>query len=47
MGLLNQFQLEGRYPDYKFELIKKYKAIETKEILDQVNIIRICLLKKL
>jgi HEPN domain-containing protein len=47
MGILNQFQLEGRYPDYKFELIKKFKGAETKEILDQVNIIRVCLLNKL
>ena len=46
-NLINQFQLEGRYPDYKFELIKKYKATETKTILTTVNIIRICLLKNL
>jgi HEPN domain-containing protein len=47
LGLMNQFQLEGRYPDYKFELIKKYKAAPTKKILNQVNIVRICLLKSL
>lgn len=47
LNLFNQFQLEGRYPDYKFDLIKKYKAIETKNLLEQVDIIRICLLKNL
>jgi HEPN domain-containing protein len=30
---LNQFQLEGRYSDYKDQLYKKYKAIETKKFL--------------
>ena len=40
LNLINQFQLEGRYLDYKFELIKKYKAVETKNILKQVNVIR-------
>ena len=44
---MNQFQLEGRYPDYKLELYKKYKSVKTKEILDEVNTIRKCLLKKL
>ena len=44
---MNQFQLEGRYPDYKDQLYKKYKAIQTKKILDQVNTIMKCLLKSL
>lgn len=44
---MNNFQLEGRYPDYKNELYKKYKAVQTKKILDQVDTIRICLLKNL
>jgi len=44
---MNQFQLEGRYPDYKNELYKKYKAVQTKKILDQVDTIRKCLLKSL
>ena len=47
LATLNQFQLEGRYPDYKLELYKKYRSKQTKEILDQLNIIRKCLLKKL
>ncbi len=44
---MDQFQLEGRYPDYKFELHKKFDGVETKKILDQVNEIRKCLLKNL
>ncbi len=44
---MNQFQLEGRYPDYKNELYKKYKSVNTKKILDEVNRLRTCLLKKL
>ncbi len=43
LALMNQFQLEGRYPDYQFELFKKYNAAATKIILDQVNEIRKCL----
>ena len=44
---MNQFQLEGRYPDYKDALYKIYKAANTKKILDKVNITRKWLLKKL
>jgi HEPN domain-containing protein len=44
---MNQFQLEGRYPDYKFALHKKFDAVETKNILDKVNELRICLLRNL
>ena len=47
LAIMNQFQLEGRYPDYKFDLFKKYKSAQTKKILDRVNTIRKCLLKKL
>lgn len=47
MYSMNQFQLEGRYPDYKIDLHKKYKSAQTKKILEQVNNIRICLLKDL
>ena len=45
--LMNQFQLEGRYPDYYDELYKKYKYEQTKAILDQIDIERQCLIKKL
>src|ERR1700733_13857625 len=44
---MNQFQLEGRYPDYQLDLFKKYKAVQTKKILDEVNTMRKCLLKNL
>ena len=47
LGIMNQFQLEGRYPDYRFELYKKYNKVQTKNILNQVNTIRLCLLKNL
>jgi HEPN domain-containing protein len=47
LAILNQFQLDGRYPDYKLELFKKYKSLQTKKILEQVNTIRKCLLKNL
>lgn len=44
---MNQFQLEGRYPDYMQSIFKTYKAKQTKQILDRVNTLRICLLKEL
>jgi HEPN domain-containing protein len=44
---MNQFQLEGRYPDYKNALYKTYKSLKTKNILNKVNIFRECLLKNL
>jgi HEPN domain-containing protein len=47
LAIMNQFQLEGRYPDYKFDLYKKYKAVQTKKILGEVDTIRKCLLKNL
>ncbi len=47
LAIMNQFQLDGRYPDYKLELYKKYKSRETKRILEQVNTLRKCLLKSL
>lgn len=44
---MNQFQLEGRYPDYVSNVYKIYKGQLTKEILDKAKIIRECLLKNL
>jgi HEPN domain-containing protein len=44
---MNQFQLEGRYPDYLQSIYKLYKSKKTKQILDQVDRLRICLLKEL
>ncbi len=44
---INDFQLEGRYPDYLENMNRAYKAKNTKEILDKINLIRKCLLKEL
>lgn len=44
---MNQFQIEGRYPDYANNIYKNYKADTTKIVLDNVNIKRIWLLEKL
>jgi HEPN domain-containing protein len=44
---MNQFQLEGRYPDYVSGIYKIYKGRLTKEILDKAKIVRKCLLKEL
>lgn len=45
--LMNDFQLEGRYPDYKFKIYKFYNKERTREILTQVNPIRQWLLNNL
>jgi HEPN domain-containing protein len=37
MNIMNQFQLEGRYPDYLNKLYKAYKRKNTGETLKQVN----------
>jgi HEPN domain-containing protein len=47
MGRMNDFQLEGRYPDYGHNIYKLYKAKETEPILKQVDKLRKCLLKNL
>lgn len=44
---MNQFQLEGRYPDYVSNIYKIYKAERTKEVLDKAKIVKECLLKEL
>lgn len=47
MGRMNDFQLEGRYPDYTHNIYKLYKAKETEPILKEVDKLRKCLLKNL
>ena len=47
LAMMNNFQLEGRYPDYLHNMYKVYKAKQTEPILKQVDKIRKCLLKKL
>ncbi len=44
---MNQFQLEGRYPDYANTIYKTYNAHNTKIIIDKVNIKRTWLLENL
>ena len=44
---MNDFQIEGRYPDYKENLYRVYKADLSKKILTQADTIRKCLLKEL
>jgi HEPN domain-containing protein len=44
---MNQFQLEGIYPDYANTIYKTYKAENTKLVLDNVNIKRLWLLENL
>jgi HEPN domain-containing protein len=44
---MNQFQIEGRYPDYKNLLYNTYREEKTKLIIDKVNTMKICLLNKL
>lgn len=44
---LNAFQLEGRYPDYLFEISKRCNDEFTNEIIQKTGGIRVCLLNKL
>lgn len=45
--LMNDFQMEGRYPDYHQKMYKRCNSSYTKHILEQVKPIRECLLKEL
>lgn len=47
LSQMNQFQLQGRYPDYTRHLYKTYKAVQTKMVLDKVNSIKKWLLNNL
>ncbi len=44
---MNDYQLEGRYPDYQFMIFKLCDQPYTKEILDEVEKIRLWLLNQL
>ena len=44
---MNDFQIEGRYPDYKDNLYRIYKSAQTQVIINKSNTIRECLLKGL
>jgi HEPN domain-containing protein len=43
----NDFQLEGRYPDYMFAMSKKCDKIYTESLLTKVNQITQCLTNKI
>lgn len=47
LSRMNDFQLEGRYPDYSRNVYRSYKQKETQSILREADRIRKCLLKKL
>ena len=44
---LNEYQLEGRYPEYEFQLIKKTTQVMAIEYIIKINNISQCLLKNL
>lgn len=43
----NDFQLEGRYPDYLFEVHKRCNFVFTNELITQVKSIIVCLQEKM
>jgi HEPN domain-containing protein len=43
----NDFQLEGRYPDYLFEINRRCDKIYTTQLLEQVKLILQCLQEKM
>ena len=44
---MNDFQLEGRYPDYQFKIYQICTREFTTQILNKVKTIRVCLLESL
>lgn len=44
---LNRFQIEGRYPDYVSQLYKICDEKFTKEIINETEKLKVCLLNKL
>lgn len=47
LNRLNNFQLEGRYPDVKFRMRKMCTKEFTAEIIEQIKLMEQCLLNKL
>jgi HEPN domain-containing protein len=47
LELLNDFQLEGRYPDYQFKIYKRCTKEFTVQVLDKIKPLRICLIERL
>jgi len=44
---MNDFQLEGRYPDYQFKIFQRRSKDFAEKILDKIEPIRKCKLEKL
>ena len=44
---MNDFQMEGRYPDYQFRIYKILDKTRTKDILKEVEIMQLWLINKL
>ncbi len=44
---MNEFQLEGRYPDYQMKIYKSMNKGTTLLLVSQIETLRKCLLKKL
>ncbi|MBS1486506.1 MAG: HEPN domain-containing protein [Bacteroidetes bacterium] len=47
LGVLNAWNLEGRYQDYKDKLYKRANKSYAEEKINQVNELRLCLLSEL
>lgn len=45
--LMNKYQLEGRYPDYRDKIYKICTTRLTKETLNKANSVKLCLIEKL
>lgn len=44
---MNDFQMEGRYPDYQFKIYQSCNQEFTEQVIEKVNTIRKCLLENL
>jgi HEPN domain-containing protein len=40
LSQMNQFQIDGRYPDYKLAMFKIATEAYTKSLLDEINLLR-------
>jgi HEPN domain-containing protein len=47
MEKMNTFQMEGRYPDYRFTIYQMFDQKNSKEVLDETEILYQWLLKQL
>ncbi len=47
LDTMTDFQMEGRYPDFDFEVFEKATQAFTSNLLDEVNALQLCLLNQL